>query len=173
MANLDIITYPHSILRRRADPVVEFGFELEKLAADMAETMYAAPGIGLAAPQIGISQQIAVVDIGGDEETNRIAQLHTIVNPVIIEKSGFIKYEEGCLSIPGVREFVERPSQIIVKAQDQYGKKIEIEAEGLLAVCLQHEIDHLNGILFIDHLSGLKKKLANKRLNKMFGTSKG
>ncbi len=173
MAEIDIVLYPDEILRIKSEPVVDFGYELEKLVADMAETMYAAPGIGLAAPQIGISKQIAVVDIGNDEETKRVAKLYALINPVIIDKKGFIKYEEGCLSIPGVREFVERPSHIILTAQDQSGKKFELEAEGLLAVCIQHEIDHLNGTLFTDHLTGLKKKLANKKLNKLFGTYKG
>ncbi len=173
MALLDIVLYPDEILRMESSEVDVFDDDLKKLVNDMAETMYDAPGIGLAAPQVNINKKIIVVDIGSDEETQRVGQLYTLINPKIVESSGFIKYEEGCLSIPGVREFVERPSNVKVEAQDETGKQIKVEAEGLLAVCLQHEIDHINGTLFIDHLSGLKKKLANKKLIKMFGTSKG
>ena len=173
MAILEIVLYPDETLREVSTPVEIFDSELIKLIEDMSETMYDAPGIGLAAPQIGINKRIAVVDLGTDEESKRVPKRYVLINPKITDKSGFIKYEEGCLSIPGVREFVERPSKIIVTAKDEHGKDYELEAEGLLAVCIQHEIDHLNGVLFTDHLSGLKKKLANNKLKKLFGTAKG
>lgn len=173
MAIREIVLYPSEILRQRSDEVTNFNEELNTLIKDMAETMYDAPGIGLAAPQIGINKRIAVVDLGNDEETKRTAKLYTFINPVITHSQGYIKYEEGCLSLPGIREYVERPNQIQVKALDENGKEFSVEAEGLLAVCIQHEIDHLNGILFTDKLEGLKRKLAFKKLTKFFGTSKG
>lgn len=173
MAVLKIVHYPSEILRVKSEPVVSFDEDLASLVNNMAETMYEAPGIGLAAPQIGVNKRVAVVDIGADEETKRTAKLYTLINPIITHSQGYIKYEEGCLSIPGLREYVERPNQIQVKALDASGKEYTLEAEGLLAVCIQHEIDHLNGVLFIDKLEGLKKKLATKKLKKHFGTAQG
>jgi len=173
VAILKIISFPEKILRQKALDITEFDSALEKLAMDMAETMYDAPGIGLAAPQVGVSKKIAVIDLGKDDELKIQSKLYVLINPEIIKTSGLMKYEEGCLSISGIREYVERPSNITVKYNDLEGNNCIVEAEGLFAICIQHEIDHLNGILFIDHLRGLKRKIANKKLIKNFGTYKG
>ena len=129
--------------------------------------------LDLRLPQVGVSKRIAVIDLGADEETNRMPKLYILVNPKILKYSGNIKYEEGCLSIVGIREFVERPSDITIAYQNEFGEEMKLEANGLMAICIQHEIDHLDGILFTDHLNGLKKKMANKKLIKLFGTAKG
>ncbi len=158
MSILEIIEYPDPRLRQKCEPAKKVDDRIRDLLNDMAETMYDAPGVGLAAAQVGIKERLIVVDVGEDEESGRVPKLYKLVNPEIIESSGKIEYEEGCLSIPGPKEVVKRPGEVIVEALDENGKKITIEAEGLLAVCLQHEIDHLNGVLFIDHLSRLKRE---------------
>lgn len=166
MAILEIIEYPDPRLKEECKLVTEVTDEIRAILSDMAETMYAAPGVGLAGPQVGAMLQIAVVDVGEyDEETEtKERRLYKLVNPKIVSKSGSISWEEGCLSIPEVREKVTRSAQVTVEALDEFGNNIEIEAEGLLAVCLQHEIDHLHGTLFIDRLSPLKKQLIKSKL---------
>lgn len=166
MALLEIVLYPNPILKQVAKPVEQIDASIRKLLHDMAETMYNAPGIGLAAPQIGKSLRAIVVDLGEDEEGEKRSELIKLVNPEIVSASGTIDYEEGCLSIPDVREIVRRNSSIVVKGVDHEERSVEIHAEGLLAICLQHEIDHLNGVLFIDRLSPVRKELVRKKLQK-------
>ncbi|MEW5790613.1 MAG: peptide deformylase [Pseudomonadota bacterium] len=161
MALLDILEYPDPRLNRPATPIVRVNKDILRLADDMAETMYDAPGIGLAAPQVAAGQQLIVVDIS--ENRN---ELLTLVNPEIIEAHGIEEMKEGCLSVPGVYELVQRAERIKVRAQDLQGKPLELEADGLLAVCLQHEIDHLHGRIFVEHLSRLKQNLIRKKLTK-------
>ncbi len=160
---LKILTYPNPVLRKKAEEVKEIDQDLIDLARQMAETMYAAPGIGLAAPQVGSSIRLIVVDVG---YTQGRPDLKVLLNPEIVEREGSILMEEGCLSIPGIRADVERSQRVLVRGLDIKGRPVEIEAEGLLAVCLQHEVDHLDGILFIDHLSRLKRSLIERKLRK-------
>lgn len=166
MAILNILEYPHPLLRKKCTPVEKIDKHILTILDNMAETMYEAPGIGLAASQIGIDKRLIVVDIGEDDETKREGRLYKIINPEIIKKSGSVEYEEGCLSIPGIKDLVKRAAVVTLKGFDQTGKEIIIEAEELLAVCFQHELDHLDGILFIDHLSKLKRDLIKAKLNK-------
>jgi len=151
MAALPIRLYPDEILRTRCKPV-EMSDRIATLIDDMLYTMYEAPGIGLAAPQVGEDIRVLVADVSEDR-----SQPIALVNPEIVDSAGVIDYEEGCLSLPGVYARVRRPDRVKIRALDRDGHPVEIEAEGLLAVCLQHEIDHLNGVLFIDHLSALKR----------------
>lgn len=163
MALLPIVQYPDPRLAEKAQPVTEFNDELKQLAADMAETMYAAPGVGLAAPQIGKLIRMMVVDISEDKNDLRV-----FVNPVIEPLSDeVVDCEEGCLSLPGVYEKVERPARVLIKAQDLDGKPFEMECDELMSVCVQHETDHLNGIVFVDHLSRLKKSRTIAKLAKL------
>ncbi len=163
MALLPILQYPHPTLAANAEPVTEFNDELKELATNMAETMYAAPGVGLAANQVGVLKRIIVIDVS--EESN---ELRVFVNPQVIAHSDELEeFEEGCLSLKGLYEKVKRPERVTVRAQDLDGNPFELEADGLLAVCVQHEIDHLNGIVFIDHLSRLKKDRARVKLRKL------
>lgn len=163
MALLPIVQYPDPILAKTAEVVTEFNDELKQLAADMAETMYAAPGIGLAANQVGVLKRIIVIDITEDH-----SDLRVFVNPEVVAHSEELEeFEEGCLSLKGLYEKVKRPERVIVRAQDLDGKPFELEADGLLAVCVQHEIDHLHGVVFIDHLSRLKKDRAKVKLRKL------
>lgn len=161
MEKLDIVLYPESGLREVCTPIPEMNDEIDKLIDDMFYTMYDAPGIGLAAPQIAVQQRLIVVDISESKD-----QPIALINPEIIRSAGEITWEEGCLSIPGIYAKVKRPSDIIVRGMNRDGKIIELEASDLLAVCLQHEIDHLNGTLFIDHLSGLKRTRALQKFRK-------
>ena len=161
MSQLNILTLPDSRLKTIADPVTEFNDEIKQLAADMLETMYAAPGIGLAATQVDQHVQLVVIDVS--EEKN---QPLVLINPEIIERSGLQIHEEGCLSVPGIYAKVKRADQVLVRYQDLEGQQQELEATELLAVCIQHELDHLKGIVFLDHLSLLKRKLALKKLTK-------
>lgn len=154
MALLNIHVYPDPILKQPAEKVTEFGEDLGKLLDNMYQTMISAAGIGLAAPQVGISRRIAVIDVS-EERDQRLE----IINPVITEVAGKIPSEEGCLSIPGYRDTIKRSEIVTITAQDRSGEQFEIKADGLLAICLQHEIDHLDGILFTDHLSRLKREL--------------
>jgi len=161
MAVLTILRYPDPRLHQRAKPVEVFDEQLRTLVRDMAETMYAAPGVGLAATQVDVHQRVIVIDVSDDRN-----QLRVFVNPEILESSGERKvYEEGCLSVPGIYDEVERPDRVRVRAFDEHGKAFEVEADGLLAVCLQHEIDHLNGRVFVQYLSRLKQnRIRNKLL---------
>ena len=163
MAILPIVQYPDARLSTPCKPVTEFTEELKTLAADMAETMYKAPGVGLAAPQIGRLIRMVVIDVS--EEKN---DLRVFINPVLSPvDEELIEGEEGCLSLPGLYEKVKRPAHVHVKAQDLDGKVFEYDCDELLAVCIQHECDHLDGVVFIDHLSRLKKSRAAARLTKM------
>ncbi len=159
-----ILTYPDPILRRETEAVTIFDNGLKQLVADMAETMYDAPGIGLAAPQIGISSQVIVVDLSKDKGQKDFMPL---INPKIISHEGRQVDEEGCLSIPDLTSKVKRFQKVVVSYQDIDGNPKEITAEDRFAVVLQHEIDHLHGILFIDHLSSLKRQLYKKKVKKM------
>ncbi|PLA75223.1 peptide deformylase [Hydrogenovibrio sp. SC-1] len=161
MDKLDIVLYPDSGLRETCQPIPEMTDALDKLIDDMFYTMYDAPGIGLAAPQVAVQQRLIVVDISESKD-----QPIALLNPEIVNSAGKITWEEGCLSIPGVYAKVNRPSEILVRGMDRDGKSIEFEASDLLAVCIQHEIDHLNGKLFIDHLSGLKRTRAIQKFKK-------
>ncbi len=159
-----ILTLPDPILRKESVLVEKVNDEIRKLLDDMLETMYAAPGIGLAAVQIGVLKRVIVMDMSKKDEKKNP---YFIINPKIISKSKELaSYEEGCLSIPNQFAEVERPKKCIIQFLDYDGKKQELNAEGLLATCIQHEIDHLNGILFIDYLSKLKKDLILKKAEK-------
>lgn len=161
---LKIYTYPDPILRTKAEPVENIDGDTQKLIKGMAERMYEAPGIGLAATQVGHSKQLIVYDLSPKEEGKNLSVL---INPEIVMAEGDIVFEEACLSVIDYSAEVKRREKIKVKGVDQDGKPIDIEAEGLLAICLQHEIDHLNGVLFIDHISSLKRSLYKKKLKKM------
>ena len=161
MAIHTILYLPDARLREVAKPVVHFDDKLQTLIEDMFETMYDSHGVGLAAPQIGVGLRLSVIDIMGDKQ-NQIV----IINPEIIASEGQKKFEEGCLSVPGAYDTVIRAEKVTVKALDRNGNPFEIQADGLLAECLQHEIDHMNGKLFVDLLSPLKKAMARKKLEK-------
>jgi peptide deformylase len=161
---LPILKYGAPELKRVSAPVDVFNSELEKIAKNMIETMYGAPGIGLAAPQVGLNIRLATVDLSVGEDKGRLI---TICNPEIISIDGEQKSEEGCLSIPEFTDTILRPKRMVVRGQDIHGDEIRIEAEGLLARCFSHEIDHLNGILFIDHLSSVKKNLVRNKIKKL------
>jgi peptide deformylase len=164
MALRDILVIPDKRLRLNSEPVREIDAAIRALVADMFETMYAAPGIGLAAIQVGVAQRVVVMDLARKDEEPRP---QAFINPEIIDRSETLStYEEGCLSIPEYYEEVERPERVTVRYQDLDGKQHEIEAEGLLATCLQHEIDHTNGVLFIDHISKLKRDRVIKKFTK-------
>ncbi|GAB4240349.1 MAG: peptide deformylase [Acidobacteriota bacterium] len=159
-----IVKYPDPRLKERCKPVTKFDGELRQLAADMLETMYAAPGVGLAAPQVGETVRLIVVDVSAGEEPDRHLVL---VNPELVEQQGTQKGEEGCLSIPGVTGVVERPARVLVRAQDLDGKPFEVEGEELMARILCHEIDHLDGILYLDRLSPLQRELLKRKIRKL------
>ena len=161
MALLEILKYPDPRLRTVAKPVAEVTDELRQLIEDMLETMYAAPGIGLAATQVDFHERLLIIDITEDK-----TQPLCFINPEILEMSGSMENDEGCLSVPEVYESVERAEHVRVKAQDKNGQEFEFEAEGLLAVCIQHEMDHLEGKLFVDYLSQLKRSWLKKKLSK-------
>ena len=163
VALLPIIQYPDPVLAAKAEPVTVFDDELKQLAKDMAETMYAAPGVGLAANQVGVLKRIVVIDISEDK-----TDLRVLVNPSITSHTDTLEeFEEGCLSLKGLYEKVKRPDGVTVRAQDLDGNPVEFAATGMLAICVQHEIDHLDGLVFIDHLSRLKKDRARMKLKKL------
>jgi peptide deformylase len=164
MAVRPILQYPDKRLRAPGGPVTDFGDALQRLLDDMAETMYAAPGVGLAAPQIGVSQRVFIVDTATDEDEP--SDLRIFVNPEILRREGEIHFEEGCLSFPGVREEIRRAERVQVRALDRHGAPFELEADGLLAVAIQHENDHLDGRLMIDHLSVLKRRIVHRSMLK-------
>ncbi|TAN43378.1 MAG: peptide deformylase [Nitrospirae bacterium] len=163
MAVLDIKKYPEKVLKQKAAPVTTFDDDLQRLIDDMIETMYAAPGVGLAAPQVGVSKRVAVIDISSKEES---VPLIVLINPVIRDKEGEIDFEEGCLSIPDYTARVKRAESLVLSALDRAGQSVEIEAGGLLSIAFQHEIDHLDGILFIDRISPIKREFFKKRYKK-------
>lgn len=166
MALRDICTYPDPVLRIKTTPVGAIDKSVNRLIDDMIETMHAAPGVGLAANQVGVSLQLAVIDLSTVEDETRRHPLLVLINPEILSREGSVTEEEGCLSIPGYAEPVKRAAKVMVRALDRSGKKFDLEAQGLLAKALQHEIDHLNGLLFIDHLSPLKKNIFKRRFRK-------
>jgi peptide deformylase len=159
-----IVKFGDPVLEKKTEPVTSFDGQLEKLVEDMFESMYAAHGVGLAAPQIGISQRLAVIDISFKEDP---AQKMVLVNPEILHTEGRQREQEGCLSIPEFREQVTRPKKVTIRAQDITGKWYEHTGEGLLARAFNHEIDHLHGKLYIHHISGLKRDLMLRKIRKM------
>ncbi len=164
MAIREIITLPHPVLRQKAEKITTFDDALQELARDMGETMYDAPGVGLAANQIGVAKQIVVVDISENETEKKFI---TLVNPVVSNGEGGIIDEEGCLSVREYQAKVKRFQKIHVTAQDITGSPLEFDAEDRFARIIQHEVDHLNGTLFIDHLSPLKRAMYKKKLKKI------
>ena len=144
--------------------MTDFGPEFQALVEDMAETMYAAPGVGLAAPQIGVSLRLFLIDVASGED--QPSDLRVFANPEILKTQGEVTWEEGCLSFPGVHEEVDRAEQVHVRAQDRNGQTFELEADGLLAIAIQHEFDHLEGRLMIDHLSLLKRRMVDRDMKK-------
>lgn len=161
MALLNILHYPDPRLRRVAKPVVRVDEPVRKLVEDMAETMYKAPGIGLAAVQVNVAKRVVVIDISETRD-----QLRVFINPEILARDGSQVLEEGCLSVPGIYDEVERAAHVRVRALDRDGKAFEMDADGLLATCIQHEIDHLDGKVFVDYLSRMKQARIQKKLTK-------
>lgn len=162
MAILTILEYPDPRLHRVAQPVTEFDEHLRRLVEDMSETMYAAPGVGLAATQVDVHEQVVVMDVSETKD-----ELRVFVNPVVVWSSDeIVSCEEGCLSVPGIFEQVRRPKEVRVRAQDAAGRPFELECRDTLAVCVQHEIDHLRGKVFVELLSLLKQARARARLRK-------
>jgi peptide deformylase len=159
-----IVKYGHEVLEKPAQPVVSFDGDLEKLVADMFETMYAANGVGLAAPQIGISKRLCVIDVSSGKDPNAKVVL---ANPVVISTEGKQEQEEGCLSLPDFHAVTPRPLRASVRAQDAHGNEITLSGEGLLARAFCHEIDHVNGVLFIRHLNRLKRDSIKRKVRKM------
>jgi len=164
MSVLELQYWPAEVLRTPAEPVTEFGDELRATLEDMAETMYVERGIGLAAPQVAISKRMIVIDVPSEESEG--SDLMALVNPEIIANEGEIIWDEGCLSFPGVTVEVARHENIRLRFQDYMGTWVEMDASGLKSICIQHELDHLNGITFIDYLSPLKRKLVLRDLKK-------
>lgn len=163
MAILNILHYPDERLHTVATPVAGVNAEIRQLVADMAETMYAAPGIGLAATQVNVHKQLVVIDISEERDS-----LQVFINPEIVTSEGKEEHEEGCLSVPGIYEKVTRAEKVTVRALDKEGKPFTLEAEGLLAICIQHEIDHLKGKVFVEYLSRLKQvRIRQKQKKRM------
>ncbi len=163
MAIRTILHYPDPCLRERARDIDEVDDTLRKLIEDMAETMYDAPGVGLAAPQIGESVRLFIVDVAGEDDPS---DLRVFINPEIVDKNGEQIFQEGCLSFPGVYEDITRAAEVKVRATDENGASFELEADGLLAVAIQHENDHLDGVLMLDHLGVLKKRIVHRKMLK-------
>jgi len=161
MAILTILEFPDDRLRKKAVPVPMVDESIKRLVDDMFETMYAAPGVGLAATQVNVQKRIVVIDVSEEKNTPVC-----LINPEIVEKNGSEEMDEGCLSVPGIFEKVTRAEAVKIRALDRNGESFELEADGLLAVCIQHEIDHLDGKLFVDYLSPLKRQLIRKKLKK-------
>ena len=165
MTKLEILTYPNKFLQQPTQPVENIDEDIQKLVADMVETMYEAPGVGLAAIQVGSDKQVLVYD---EKPTESDRGYGVIINPKIVETEGqIISENEGCLSVPDFRSDVKRAARIVVEGVDRDGKSLRFEADGFLAIVLQHEVDHLNGTLFIDRISALKRELYKRRMKKM------
>jgi peptide deformylase len=161
---LKIVKYPEPVLSQPGEPITEFNAELKKLAADMFETTYANQGIGLAAPQVGVSKRMTVIDLSmGKEAKDKLV----LINPEVIFSDGRLYEEEGCLSFPDIKEKVVRAAKVRIRAQDLNGKWFEMDGEDLMARCFQHEIDHLDGMLFIFRMSGLKRDLVLRKIRKL------
>ena len=161
MAILNILHYPDARLHKVAAAVTQFDEALKKLVRDMAQTMYEAPGVGLAATQVNVHKQVIVIDTSETHD-----QLKVLINPRILQRDGIQVCEEGCLSVPGVYEEVERAEKVVVRAQDEQGAEYVMESEGLVAVCVQHEMDHLKGKVFVEYLSRLKQGRIRSRMEK-------
>lgn len=161
MALLPILRYPDPRLHKKAAPVLEVTEAIRKLVADMAETMYEAPGIGLAATQVDVHKRVVVIDVSEDRSS-----LLALINPEIVARAGEQVCEEGCLSVPGIYDKVTRSERVTVRALNLQGESVELEAEGMLAVCIQHEIDHLDGKVFVEYLSALKQNRIKSKLVK-------
>jgi len=161
MALLKILEYPDPRLRTKAKPISDFGNDLQTQIDNMFETMYAAPGIGLAATQVNYHHQVFVLDVSEEKD-----QPFVFINPEIVELRGVEQMEEGCLSFPGVHALIERADSLTIKALDRNGEAFEMDVDGLMAVCIQHELDHLQGKLFVDYLSSLKRQRIRKKLEK-------
>jgi peptide deformylase len=166
MALLNILRYPDARLHKVAAPVTVFDLSLKHLVRDLADTMYSAPGVGLSATQVDVHKEVIVVDV-----SERRDSLVVLVNPEIVEASGVSDIEEGCLSVPGVYDIVQRAERVKARAYDQNGNPFTLEAQGLLAVCIQHEMDHLKGKVFVEHLSQLKQQRVRARLAKQLRKS--
>ncbi len=167
---MEIIKYPNPLLTRPSTPVREIDSSIHLLIETMIETMYAAKGVGLAAPQIGRPLRVIVLDVPDDEERyEKGKNLLVLINPEIVEAEGSLTYEEGCLSIPDVRVEVPRSERVVVKALDRHGRETMVEGKGLLAVVLQHEIDHLKGRLIVDYLSRIRRDILKRKLKKLYG----
>lgn len=162
MAILEVLIYPEENLAKVCAPVEKVDAELNQFIDDMFETMYEHEGIGLAAPQVNVLKRVITIDIEGDK-TNQLV----LINPEILESSGETGIEEGCLSIPGCRALVPRKEKLKVKALNRQGEEFILDADGLLAICIQHEIDHLNGVLFVDHISALKRQRFKEKMLKL------
>lgn len=179
MAIREILTYPDARLREVSEPVTEFNAELETLTKDMIETMYDARGIGLAAPQVGVLQRVVVIDTRPRDEKGRrynydemtelekkVQQPLVLINPEVVSGEGNTTFDEGCLSVPGYYETVERYERVVMKAFDIHGKEFRVESDGLLGICMQHELDHLEGKLFIDRISFMRGKKIKDQIKK-------
>lgn len=164
MAVRQIVLYPDDVLTEKTEAIEEVNDEVRELVQDLVDTMYDAPGVGLAAPQIGVLKRVAVIDVSAPDDD---PDLKVLINPEVIERSGEITWEEGCLSFPKLYEKIDRAHDVVVRAQNEKGETYEIEASELLAVALQHEIDHLDGVLFIDRMSHLKRRRALKKYKKI------
>lgn len=169
MAVREILIIGDPILTRKSEPVDEITEDIVRLARDMVETVHAAPGVGLAAPQVGVNQRVVVVDLSVGEDGDA---LHVLINPTIVLAEGESVCEEGCLSVPDIKEKVARPYKVVVRGLDINGRPVEVKGEDLLARALCHEIDHLDGILFVEKLSALKRSLIRKKLRKNAATAK-
>lgn len=167
MALRPIVKYPHPVLNTRSTEVSTIGESIERLVADMIDTMHAAPGVGLAANQVGVTLRVAVVDLSVGKDPNALVVL---INPRVVGIEGNQVDEEGCLSIPGITEFVSRPLRAEIEAQSLTGERFRLTGEGLMARALLHEIDHLDGVLFLDRLSPLKRSLVRKKIQKLIRT---
>lgn len=163
MAVLEILKYPHPLLKKRCEKVDRIDGEVKKLIRDMTETMYQANGIGLAACQVGVSRRVIVVDVSPIDPEK---EFFAMVNPEVISEEGEIEHEEGCLSVPDCLEKLKRKEKVLVRGFSPVGKKIEISAEGILAIAIQHEIDHVNGVLILDRISRLKREIYRNKLKK-------
>jgi peptide deformylase len=161
---LKILKYPEPVLSQPGEPITDFNDELRKLVADMFETTYASQGIGLAAPQVGVSKRLTVIDLSMGKDS---AQRLVLINPEIIFREGKLYEEEGCLSFPDIREKVVRAAKVRIRAQDEHGKWFEMDGEELLSRCMQHEVDHLDGMLFIFRMSALKRDLNLRKIRKL------
>ena len=162
MAVLEVVLYPYERLATVCEPVAKVDAELNQFIDDMLETMYEHEGIGLAAPQVGVLSRVITIDIEGDKKNQVV-----LINPEILESEGETGIEEGCLSIPGHRALVPRKEKVKVKALNRQGEEVIYDADGLFAICIQHEIDHLNGVLFVDHISALKRQRIKEKMQKL------